>query len=72
MDNSGIKKLKSLSFDWNTLAPGMLSGRCCASGTCDNKPDVHNIREKPLPLISFSLDKADALKIRQKYGSLRQ
>lgn len=69
-DVLGKKELESLKLNWNFVGPGLMDGRCYATGTCDSRPTpiIRPKRKKPIQL------KADDLNIEEiklKYGYLR-
>lgn len=70
---TGRNELEMLSFDWKTVAPGMLSGKCCATGTCGIDTRNPGVKfEKITQVIPNEFDNTCAKKLKKLYGVLRK
>jgi len=70
-DILGSLELESLKLNWDFLAPGMLAGKCNATGTCDNGPSRLEKRKPQIHTTSLSFENIrKARSIRRKYGSI--
>lgn len=71
----GENELESLKLNWEFAVPGLMTTRCCGTGTCDNRPP-----QRPTPdgdisdsfaIIYFSPDSKKVKDVTQRYGYLR-
>lgn len=71
-DVLGKKELEALKLNWDFAGPGLMDGRCYATGTCDNRP-TPVIREKHQKSrkILLASDTMNAEEIKLQYGYLR-
>lgn len=71
-DVLGSVELEYLKLNWNFYGPGLMSGRCAATGTCDNRPifDSKKMKYQGKHKIYFSADPKSAKEIRLQYGLL--
>ncbi|WP_042282192.1 hypothetical protein [Candidatus Protochlamydia sp. R18] len=73
-DFLGKKELEFLNFDWKFYAPGLMNGRCRATGTCDNRPCIQHLKKREIAAIfkpTQSLNSISIFDVSSKYGSLR-
>lgn len=71
MNVTGLDDLDSISFDWKTVKPGMLSGKCCATGTCDNGSRTTNSTINFIQ-IPNETDQQCAWTLKDRLGNLRK
>jgi hypothetical protein len=70
-DVLGKRELESLKLNWNFVGPGLMNGRCNATGTCDNKPIPYRKKpQKPFRILQLA-EALNAEEIRLQYGYLR-
>lgn len=75
-DILGKRELESVQLNWSVAAPGLMTTRCCGTGTCDNHPDpsprphgINSISKNYHIACSKKAEKAS--KITMTYGYLR-
>lgn len=71
-DVLGKHELEALKLNWDLAGPGLMGGRCLATGTCDNRPSSI-IREKQQKSVQIVLasDATNIEEIKLQYGYLR-
>ncbi len=72
-DILGTFQLNSLKLNRKFYSPGLMDGKCAATGTCDNSP-VHPYAKKKLGNNANPSKRKsflEAYDIRLKYGTLR-
>ena len=70
-DILGKRELDSIKLNWNFAKPGLMTTRCCGTGTCDNHPDPNSLISSSLQVICFSFDLNSLQDITKRYGYLR-
>jgi hypothetical protein len=68
-DILGQKDLDFLKIDWCFHGPGMMEGRCAATGTCDSQPRPIVVRSHREPIES-TRELIDPKEVLFRYGSL--
>lgn len=68
-DLLGQQELDSIKINWNFAVPGLMTTRCCGTGTCDNQPT--NNFSNDVRMIYFFRDSKKPSEIARIYGYLR-
>ena len=67
----GKNELESVKLNWDFAVPGLMTTRCCGTGTCDNRPLPNANRPNNLTIIDFSPDVKEVKDVTMRYGYLR-
>jgi hypothetical protein len=71
-DLLGDIELESIKLKWDFYGPGLMGGRCAATGTCENRPVPKTVLLlKNMQNSSLSFDSRSAKNVRLQYGFLR-
>lgn len=71
-DILGKQDLDFLKIDWNFHGPGLMEGKCAATGTCENQP-IRGYRLVPdsfREVTKSSIEPMDPKEVWLRYGSL--
>ncbi|MGE4574890.1 MULTISPECIES: hypothetical protein [Parachlamydia] len=52
-DVLGKRELDSVKLNWDFAVPGLMTTRCCGTGTCDNRPITNPILPANINTIHF-------------------
>ncbi len=69
-DILGKAQLNSLKINFKSGIPGVMTTRCCATGTCENQPERKKYKHKS-NMILFTPDSKSIEDITEHYGYLR-
>lgn len=70
-DILGNKELEALTLNWDFIGPGLMDGRCLATGTCDSPTTNTKKKNQKFHVIFFSEDGRNANEIKMRYSDLR-
>lgn len=71
-DVLGKKELEFLKLNWNFAGPGLMSGHCTATGTCENQPTtVRKSQQVGFHQVQIAVDEQTAEEIKNQFGNLR-
>lgn len=71
-DVLGKNELESVKLNWDCAIPGLMTTRCCGTGTCDNGPNKpQSDGSQNYRIIHFFADARKIQDITMRYGHLR-
>jgi len=70
-DILGKNELNSVKLNWNYAVPGLMTTRCCATGTCENYPIPRCNIPGNFHVIYFLSDNSNVQSVTKRYGYLR-
>lgn len=71
-DVLGKDELEALKLNWDFAGPGLMDGRCYATGTCDNRPiSIIGDKHQRSVQIVLAIDSTNIEEIKLQYGYLR-
>jgi len=72
-DILGQKELDDLKLNWNFGVPGLMSTKCCGTGTCDYRPEPGRlVKLLQGHMILFKPNNSKLDEIKKSYGYLRK